>query len=110
MSHGKLSPVIVKSCVPFFPAALALALACSARMSLRVDRNSLAGGFCGGFRFCWRYLLRSCTLFLPYSFPTGCALHVINIDSTSSCDVGLCLLKTRHPGTTSGAGHNTACG
>ena len=50
MSHGKLSPVIVKSCVPFFPTALALALACSAHMSLRVDRNSLAGGFCSGFR------------------------------------------------------------
>ena len=32
MSHGKLSPVIVETCVPFFPTALALPLACSAHM------------------------------------------------------------------------------
>ena len=107
MCHGKLTPVSVKSCLPFFPTAVALA--CSAQTSLGVDRNSLAGGFCSGIRFCWRYLLRSCTLFLPYSFPAGGALHAVNIDSTSSCDVGLCLLKTRRPGTTFGAGH-TGCG
>ena len=102
MSHGKLSPVIVETYVPF---STALALACSAQMSLAVDRNSLTGGF----RFCWGYQLRSRTLFLPCSFPTGCALHVLHVESSCSCDVGLCLLRTRHPVTTFGAGH-IGCG